>query len=243
MKRTLLTLISIAFTVISIAQTKDYSEVIGAKTESITEVNSTKNSLWANTQTWANSVSTEYFKKVETADKENGTMILKVESYLPSGVYRVNEFSKIKVMMNIKIDCRDNKYRAIFSNFTSIIEPDRTVEVKNLTATQLTNMTNELERIVELSSRDFGKETIWSIDNIISAKNIYLQRNRDHKAAIEKQDGESKKGKKEVENMKSWIAGNNETIAFFDFILKGFGKKTDEIKKNINNSMNVSDNF
>ncbi|WP_316819256.1 DUF4468 domain-containing protein [Pedobacter nyackensis] len=243
MKKSILTLLTISLSICAFAQENDYSGAIGTKTESVTESNNNKNSLWSSATAWANSVSTDYQKKILSEDKDNGTIILKVESYLPSGTAGINEYSKIKVIMNVKIDCRDKKYRTILSNFTSAIGIDRSVEVNNLPATQLESMMKELQCIKDLSVRDFKNEAAWNIDNILSAKNKYLARVKDDQEAISLQDVGSKSGAKEVKKRTAWIAANNETISFLDFILKGFGKKTDEINASLNKSMKISDDF
>lgn len=72
--------------------------------------------------------------------------------------------------MNVKIDCRENKYRIIFSNFTSSVQPDRNVETEYLPTSSLESMIEELEMITKLSEYDFKKETSWGYDNIISVR-------------------------------------------------------------------------
>lgn len=243
MKKIALILLTLAFSSIAIAQTGEFSTIIGTETESITDIGKNKNNLWSNAQAWANSVSTEYQKKIVSEDKDNGTMILTVETYLPGGTAGMNEYSKVKAIMNLKIDCREKKYRTIFSNFASAIGVDRTVETKLLSSTQLNSMIKELQRVEDLSVRDFKKETIWGIENILSAKSSCFLRIKEHQSVIDSQDKESKSGKKEVNKRTAWIAANNETIAFLDFILLGIGKKVNEINENINKSMMISDNF
>ncbi|AMR34193.1 hypothetical protein A0256_23435 [Mucilaginibacter sp. PAMC 26640] len=243
MKKQLLTIFAIAISKIVLAQTNDYSETIGAKTELIKEVKKDKNSLWSNAQLWASSLSTQFYKKIEIQDKENGTMIIKVENYLPSGINGMNEFSKIKLMMNLKIDLRDNKYRAIFSNFTSTVAANQNIDVNNLSSGQLTSMTIELERIVQLSTNDFKEEVIWSIDSILSAKDRYMKRISEINLSLNKVDIESKSGKKESIKMKNWIGQLNNKITYLDFILTGFGKTTDELKNSLNSSLAITDTF
>lgn len=225
------------------AQVNDHSDIIKIKGETVTDIKSTKNALWQNAQTWSDALSTEYNKKVDTKDKENGTIILKIETYLQSNVVGMTEFSKIKVMMNLKIDCRDNKYRTIFSNFTSIIDLDRNANINNLDEYQLRKMVVELERIAYLSKQDFNEEVIWDIDKVLSAKNKYILSNKEHQSVISQQDEATKKGLKEVKIRNLWIEGNNQKIAFLDFILTGFAMKIDKIKAEINKSMGVKDDF
>lgn len=243
MKKYVSTLLLTILYSIGFAQTSDYSNVIGSKTESIIEIDKNKNNLWLNAQSWANAVSTEYQKKIVSEDKDNGTMILTIETYFPGGTIGMNEYSKVKAIMNLKIDCREKKYRTMFSNFASAIGVDRTIETKFLSSTQLNTMIKELQRVEDLSVRDFQKETIWNIENILSAKSSCLSRIKEHQSVIDSQEKESKAGKKEITKRTAWIAANNETISFLDFILIGIGKKVNEINENITKSMKVSDNF
>lgn len=241
MKRILATLCLIALiTGKSLAQ-NTYSE-IGVKTEYITEIKGSKDYLFLNAQQWVSTNTTEWNSSTDTSDKESGTTILKVSSYL-SKKNGVNSYSKIKVSMNVKIDCRENKYRITFSNFTSSVQPDRNVETEYLSTSSLESMIEELEMITKLSEYDFKKETSWDYDNIIRVREKYIRQNKEYKEEILTFDRNSKKGKKEIKYRDKWIKENEIIISYLDYILKGFGDKITEINSSISKVMNVSDDF
>lgn len=239
--RTLLMLCLIALITGNSFAQNTYSE-IGTKTEYITEVKGSKDYLFLNAQQWASTNTTEWDSSIDTSDKESGTTILKVSSYL-SKKNGVNSYSKIRVNMNVKIDCRENRYRIIFSNFTSSVQPDRNVETEYLSTSSLENMIEELEMIAKLSEYDFKKETSWGYDNIIRVREKYISQNKEYKEKILTFDSNSKKGKKEIKYREKWIKENEIIISYLDYILKGFGDKVTEINSSINKVMNVSDDF
>lgn len=218
-----------------------YSE-IGVKTEYITEVKGSKDYLFLNAQQWASTNTTEWNSSIDTSDKKSGTTILKVSSYL-SSQNGVNNYSKIRVNMNVKIDCRENKYRIIFSNFTSNVRPDRNVSTEYLSTSSLESMIEELEMITKLSEYDFDKETSWSYDNIIKVREKYILQNKEYKEEILTFDSNSRKGKKEIKYRDECIKENEIIISYLDYILKGFGDKVTEINNSISKVMNVSDDF
>lgn len=223
----------------AVAQIK-YSE-LNVDTEYITEVNNSKNSLFLNAQTWANANTKEREVSVETSDKETGTLILKTSSKLPSKK-GINSYSIIKVQMNVKIDCRDNKYRITYSNFTSTVQPDRTIDVNYLGTSSLEEMIKELETIKWLAS-DLSKEVFWSYDQIVATRQKYLERNQKYKDEIATLDANSRKGKKEIKLKNKWIADNEMYINYLEYILKGFELAITNLQKSIGESMNVSDDF
>jgi hypothetical protein len=241
--RTFLMLCLVALITGSAYAQKDLSDVIGAKTEKITEVNSSRNSLWINAHTWANAVSTQFEKRIDTEDKESGTMILTIEANIPTEA-GMNEYSKIKATMNLKIDCRENKYRSVFSNFTASISPDRNVNVDYLTEKQLDGMVQELNRVAQLSEKHFNQKMLWGIDDILSVKDNRIKQVNDYEQEITMLDAESKKGKKEINKRQVWIKLINEReIAYLDCILTGFGKIVSTLQEDIDKNMNVSDDF
>lgn len=243
MKKTFLMLFLIALiTGVNAQNSISLEDLISVKTEEIFAVNATKASLWNNAITWANGISTDIEKSVDLEDKENGTIILKIASYLPNED-GINEFSKIKTMMNLKIDCKDNKYRLIFSNFTSSVEADRSKDVRYLPTSQLEKMVSELELVTDLSSYQFNSEVIWSFDNIIKAIDVYSERNKKHKSIIDSEDSNSRKGKKEISSRERYINENNKYINYLNFILKGFGLTINEVRKDINEMMQINDDF
>lgn len=241
MKRLLFGIYLLAMPISNSFAQETYSE-IGTQTEYITEVKSQKTSLFLNAQTWANTNTTERGVNIETTDKESGTLILKVTSKLPteSGI---NSYTIIKVQMNVKIDCRDNKYRIRYSNFTSTVQPDRTINTEYLSTSSLEKMINELEVVEKLASTSFDNEIFWGYDKIISAINKYSDENKNYENEIASFDAESKKGKKEIKWRNSWIADNNSYINYLKYILKGFGTTIKNVQESLSTAMNVSDDF
>lgn len=240
MKKFLLGLCLLALsTGIAVAQSS-YSE-LSVQTEYITEVKSSRDALFINAQTWANANTTERNVSVETSDKGTGTLILKVSSKLPRKE-GINDYSVINVQMNVKIDCRDGKYRVTYSNFTSTVQPDRTIDVQYLGTSSLQSMIEELEAVEKLAT-GFGKEVYWGYDKIVAAKHKYLEQNKRYKDEIAALDANSKKGKKEIKWNNRWIEENNVYINYLDYILKGFESAITDFQTSISKAMNVSDDF
>lgn len=221
---------------------QDISSEIGSETEFVTEVSSSKNSLFLNAQTWASGNSTERGVEIETVDKETGTVILKVSTKLPRKE-GINSYSIIYVQMNVKIDCRDNKYRVTFSNFTSSVSADRSIEQNYLSTSSLQEMIKELKLVTRLAETRFDKEVFWGLEKILEAKEYYQKQNVDYREAIASFDATSKKGKKEIKWRESWIEENDGYINYLSYILHGFGNTVREIHQSLSKSMNVSDDF
>ena len=236
----IITMICLVMMATCLMKGQDVSEEIGTKTEYINEVQSGKASLFLNAQTWATSNTTDRKVTIEASDKEAGTIILKVSEQLPrtSGI---NTYSIIKVQMNVRIDCRDNKYRVSFYNFTSTVQPDNTVESEFLSTKNLQNQIKELEMVTRLSEKDFGKEMYWGLEKMISAREKYKSQNERYKEQIGTFDSSTKKGQKEIQYRKDWISENDEYVNYLNYILKGFGGGVTNVYNSLSKAMNVSD--
>ena len=241
MKKLIFELCLFALSTGSIIAQYAYSE-LNVKTEYITDVQNSRDALFINAQTWANANTTKRITSIETSDKGTGTLILKTSSQLPS-TKGINYYSKINVQMNVKIDCRDNKYRISYSNFTSTVQSDETIDFQYLGISSLREMQKELETPIRLATDDFGKEVYWGYDQIIAVKQKYLEQNQKFKNEITTFEASCKKKKKEINLNNKRIAKNEMYINYLDYILRGFEHTITDLQKSIDKAMNICDGF
>lgn len=238
--RNILLCIMVLISIVSNAQ--NTSEYIGVEDEYIVNVESSKSSLYIKAMAWVSSNDPDRIIKVETGDKECGTIIVTITKRLPKKD-SVCVYSEVIVQMNAKIDCRDNKYRIGFSNFTANVSADKSVNTDYLTASQLELMIKELEMIARLSETRFNEKTIWGFDGIVSSIQHYEGIIENYKAEISDSDTSTKKGRKEISKREKWISVNQEYLSYFDYILKGFGNAVSDAVKSLSKSMNTTDDF
>lgn len=217
--------------------------LIGVPTQYVSEQKATKNAFFINASTWANRIEPGKKISVEMEDKESGTLILKATCRLSSKVSGMNQYSNVDVSMNIKIDCRENKYRATYSNFAAKMSPDRTISAQYLSTSSLKAMIDELERIEDLATYDFKRQTSWSYDAIVDVRNKYLDKVNVYKAQAQQVDTTNRKGKKEVERLNKWAKDESKNIKYLDFILKSFGDVVTELNNSLSETMKTTDNF
>ena len=230
----------VLFSIVTNAQ--NIPDYIGVEDEYITNVESSKGSLFIKAMAWASINDPNRIVKVKTDDKESGTIIVTITKILPK-MDSICIYSEVIVQMNAKIDCRDNKYRISFSNFTANVSADRSVNTDYLTTSQLDLMIKELEMIARLSETRFNEKTLWGFDGIVSSIQHYEGVIENYKAEISDFDNSTKKGKKEISKREKWISANQEYLSYFDYILKGFGNTVTDAVKSLSKSMNTTDDF
>lgn len=215
---------------------------ITVPTSYIDTVAATQNALYLNAQRWITSKSNKSSIELETEDKESGMVLARVESILPTKS-EVNSYTIIKVQMNVKVDCRDNKYRVSFSDFTSTIQVDRSIDVRYMGVSSLEKMTTELEIVEEIARKIDTEKLYWTYDDIVNIKKQYINRNEDYAKEIAELESGPKKKKKDIKWRHEWIEENNQKIALLDYILNGFASVITETEKSLSNAMSIKDDF
>ncbi len=231
-----MTLISI------VANAQNISEYIGVEDEYIGNVESSKSSLYIKAMAWASSNDPDRIVKVETGDKESGTIIVTITKRLPKKE-SICVYSEVIAQMNAKIDCRENKYRIVFSNFTANVSADRSINTDYLGTSELEKMIKELEMIARVSETRFNEKSLWGFDGIVKSRQHYEDVIRSFKAEITDFDNSTKKGKKEIGKREKWISANQEYLLYFDYILKEFGNAITDAVKSLSKSMTTTDDF
>jgi hypothetical protein len=239
MKRILFCLIIIT-SIVTNAQ--NISDVIGVENEYVSRVDGLKGSLYIKAMAWATSNNPDRYVTVETEDKESGTIIVSITNTLPKKD-GVCIYSEVISKMNAKIDCRDNKYRIIFSNFTANVSADRSVNTDYLGTSELELMIKELEMVARISETRFNEKSLWGFDSIVSSKKHYEDIVKNFKEEMAQFDSSSKKGIKEISKREKWIIANQKYITYLDYILKGFGIVISDAVKSLDKYMTNTDDF
>lgn len=239
MKKILL-YVMVLFSIVTNAQ--NIPDYIGVEDEYITNVESSKGSLFIKAMAWASINDPNRIVNVKTDDKESGTIIVTITKKLPKKD-SVCVYSDVISEMNAKIDCRDNKYRISFSNFTANVLADRSVNTDYLTTSQLELMIKELEMIARLSETMFNEKTLWGFDGIVKSIQHYQDVIDNFKVEISNFDNSTKKGKKEISKREKWIFANQKYIKYLDYILNGFGGVVSDAVESLSKSMNTTDDF
>lgn len=230
------------FSISSYTKGQDINKEIGSQTEFVETVQNSKSSLFLKAITWASTNTTEMDVKIKNSDKEIGTLLLTVTKRIPKKE-GINEYSFIDVSMNVKIDCRDNKFRVMFSNFISKTLINTDADLRYLPSNTLQKMLKELEKVQWLGEMRFDNSLIWECEKIIEVKDLYENRNSRKRTDISQIDATTKKGEREIKKIRESIEENDKYIGHLTYILKSIGVTVKDVYYSIHKELITPDDF
>ena len=127
----------------------------------------TKNEYWINLKTWVSNNFQTYERVVDMEDADAGTMILKVSAGIPveTTIKRLGSCEYL-LCFNIKVDCRDGRFRVTISSVYSKIITSRAPSSLSFYPTNtIKEFVDDGDRILKLSKKYFGNELTWNIND------------------------------------------------------------------------------
>lgn len=127
------------------------------KTEIIKEISGSKATIYSNACLWFTTTDGTIKKDVTFQDKESGIIQGSIEFDISSGNY-----IKAKEKCNLRIDCKDNKYRLTFTELNYSSRPN-VQDLDNMSSKSLELAIKENEAVVEISKKLFNNSTTWNV--------------------------------------------------------------------------------
>ena len=189
----------------------------GFKTEYINEVNVSKEVLYTRLLLWFSSSQNDVKKECTLQSKESGTLVGKIEFPLPVR-FEVNDYLKETVRCNLKIDCRENKYRLTFTDAEYISKQNLQSNPKYMSTESIKIAKKQFEAVVDISKSLFNNSTTWQLN--------ILEKERDY----------------HTKNLRSDKTNENSFFLINHIVTETY-KKLYEIKQRINENVTIVDDF
>jgi len=191
---------------------------------------------------WCTESNTLFIKNITTKDKESGTILGNILFSLPES-YLINGYLKETIKANIKIDCRDNKYRISLSNFVYSSRPNMPGSPADLSTETLELAKSQFEIVSNLSKSQFNNDITWDIGKMPILYKYYNAKLIEYQSELSKLQQAEKKKKKDIEFDKYEVDENKKYVDFIGNIINGTNKQIELIKSDIDKKINISDDF
>jgi len=151
-----------------------YKDLINHPTyEKVFEVDNTKEELMKNIFNWYSVNKTKYGLSIISEDKDLGRVYIQVKKDISAGSDAERTgYLDFMYYFTIQVDCKDNKYRQIYSARQSQSLLKRGENPKNLSTESLTALKKQLEDVVEISQKYFDEKTRWEFNK---SWNLFLK--------------------------------------------------------------------
>lgn len=208
----------------------------------ITQSKMKQDALFIRALQWCTESNTLFIKNITTQDKESGTILGNILFSLPES-YMVNGYLKETIKANIKIDCRDNKYRISLSNFTYSSKPNIPGSPTDLSTETLELAKSQFEIISNLSRSQFNNSITWNIEKMPVLYKYYNDKLIEYQSELSKLQQAEKKKKKDIELATYEVDEYKKYMDFIGNIINGTNKQVELIKSDIDKKINISDDF
>lgn len=208
----------------------------------IAQANGKQDVLFIRALQWATESNALLVKNLTTKDKESGTILGDIVFSLPES-YLVNGYLKETIKANIKIECRDNKYRLSLSNFVYTSKPNLSGTPRDLSTGTLELAQKQFEMVTDLAKSQFDNSTTWDMEKMPILYKYYNDKLIEYQSEFSKLQQAEKKKKKDIEFDKYEVDKNKKYVDFIGNIINGTNKQVELIKSDINNKINILDDF
>lgn len=213
--------------------------------ETIKNGNLTQEEYFSNLKAWSSSTINGYRWAVDSEDKESREMVIEVKAEIPLNLVCI-EAKQMKpiIRFKVKIDCRDNKYRATITSLIYQSEMVNLVPMGDLSTSILYKVRDELKLIVDLSTIYFGSSVEWVIgDPYYSAIESLKLKKEDYLNEKGALNIEIKKERKKIETIEYSIEKMDKKIELLSNIVSGGDKVIKEFLSYLDKSISVKDDF
>ena len=206
----------------------------GNELEKVVETNNTKQMLYSNALSWATSNDATCDKKIQVQDSDNGRIVVSVKLNNNKPAQSLTKYLTYKFTFTVNVDCKDGKYRRTISSPSVLVNPDKNIEVRYLSTSNLEAAVAEMESAERISTASFQQILEWDISKVAELEAANTAKINDLETQISNL-GDSKKEKKEkkrieyaIEKVKKENTILKEALNRWDNEVKRFSSEIDK---------------
>lgn len=209
--------------------------------EKIIENDLSKSEILVNAINWGTKNTVEVKKDFEVKNEDAGTLILNMYSFLPKQENSLTQYLNYSAKYSLKIDCRDNKFRATIQNpIISIKSKD--VDMSDMSTKELFSLRDEFEDLIIISEEYFGEKTEWEFEKTISIANEKINLTEQLNKDIIQLSAD-KKNKRQVQKMEGAYKRNMRELNILNEIINRMNASIEWLYSDLEKSINVKDDF
>lgn len=210
--------------------------------EKVIETSNTKQMLYSNALSWASSNDPTCDKKIQVQDSDNGRIVVSVNLNNNKPLQSLTKYLTYKFTFTINIDCKDGKYRRIIGSPSVLVNPDKNIEIKYLSTSNLETAVAEMESVERISTASFQQILEWDMSKVAELEAANTAKINDFKTQMSNL-GDSKKEKKEKKRIEYAIDKVEKENTILKEALNRWDNEIKRFSSEIDKAMSYNNDF
>lgn len=209
--------------------------------EKIVENNIPKSKIFVNAINWCTKNNVDLKKDIELKNEETGGIVCNTYSFLQKTNNSKTNYLSFSSKFNLKIDCRDKKYRLVLINPIVKVTPSD-VDMSSMSTKSLFLYQDELKAVLRISQEYFNELIEWDYQKVISIhqeKKLFVDETNRKIAELQT----DKKNKKEIKKLEYELEKFGLEVNVLSEIIQRMSTMIDYIYSDFDKSINTNDDF